>query len=61
VYWRDTASATWSESRDTGPSKELTLTGIVVDDFAFGVASVSPDGYESPVVFAGAAGAFWGR
>jgi hypothetical protein len=29
-----------------------------IDDFAFGVASVSADGFESPVVFPGAAGAF---
>jgi hypothetical protein len=32
---------------------------IAIDDSAFGVASVSADGFESPVVFPGAAGAFW--
>ena len=32
---------------------------IAIDDFAFGVASVSADGFASPVVFPGAAGAFW--
>jgi hypothetical protein len=32
---------------------------VAIDDFVFGVSSVSVDGYESPVVFPGAAGAFW--
>ena len=61
VYWRDTASAVWTDWRDAGHSESITLPGVVIDDYAFGVASVSPDGYESPVVFAGAAGAFWKR
>ncbi len=39
-----------------------TLSRITaIDDFAFGVASVSAEGFESPVVFPGAAGAFWGH
>jgi hypothetical protein len=37
---------------------ELTLPGVVIDDWFFGVSAVSPDGYESPVVYPGAAGAF---
>ena len=40
-------------------SVTLTLANVAIDDFAFGVASVSADGFESPVVFPGAAGAFW--
>jgi hypothetical protein len=35
-----------------------TLENIVIDNYLFGVASVSKDGYESPVVFPGATGSF---
>jgi hypothetical protein len=45
--------------RDAGVGGTLTLANIAIDDLAFGVASVSADGFESPVVFPGAAGAFW--
>jgi len=44
---------------NASPSAALTLANVAIDDFAFGVASVSADGFESPVVFPGAAGAFW--
>jgi Zn-dependent M28 family amino/carboxypeptidase len=59
VYWRDTSEPLWSHSRDVGSAVSVTLPNIVVDDFVFGVASVSADGFESPVAFAGPAGAFW--
>ena len=59
VYWRDTTEPAWTHSRDAGRGEALTLANIAIDDFAFGVASVSADGFESPVVFPGAAGAFW--
>jgi hypothetical protein len=49
----------WTHSRDAGNSDSLTLANVAIDDFIFGVASVSADGFESPVVFPGAAGAFW--
>jgi hypothetical protein len=35
-----------------------TLENIVIDNYFFGVASVSNDGYESPVVFPGIMGSF---
>jgi hypothetical protein len=35
-----------------------TLKGVRVDDFVFGVSSVSADGYESPVASAVPGGAF---
>jgi Zn-dependent M28 family amino/carboxypeptidase len=60
VHWRDTSEAAWTHARDAGQSGTLTLANVAIDDFAFGVASVSADGFESPVVFPGAAGAFWG-
>jgi hypothetical protein len=59
VHWRETTSPVWMHSRDAGNTETLTLMNMSIDDFAFGVASVSAEGYESPVVFPGAAGAFW--
>ena len=61
VYWRDTTEPAWTHARDAGNGTSLTLANVAIDDFAFGVVSVSADGFESPVVFPGAAGAFWGR
>ena len=58
VYWRDTTEPAWTHSRDAGKGEALTLANVAIDDFAFGVAGVSADGFESPVVFPGAAGAF---
>ena len=52
IYWRDTTSPQWQYSRFV--SKELTeftLKNIVIDNFLFGVASVSKDGNESVVVY----------
>ncbi|VAV86139.1 Leucine aminopeptidase-related protein [hydrothermal vent metagenome] len=51
IYWRDTTSPTWDNSRYVGDVSEFTLDGIVIDNFFFGVASVGKDGYESMVVF----------
>jgi hypothetical protein len=61
VYWRDTSSPAWTNCRDAGRAESITLSDVVIDDYVFGVASVSAEGYESPIVSAGAAGAFWKR
>jgi len=61
VHWRDTSEPAWTHARDAGVAGTLTLANIAIDDFSFGVASVSADGFESPVVFPGAAGAFWAQ
>jgi hypothetical protein len=58
VYWRDTTEPAWTHSRAAGTAEALTLMNMSLDDSAFGVASVSADGYESSVVFPGPAGAF---
>ena len=58
VYWRATWEPVWTHSRDAGSALSLKLENIAIDDFVFGVASVSADGYESPVVVPGPAGAF---
>ncbi|UCE69672.1 MAG: M28 family metallopeptidase [Flavobacteriaceae bacterium] len=51
VYWRDTTSPTWDHYRYVENTTEVTLDGIVIDNYLFGVAAVGKDGHESPVVF----------
>jgi hypothetical protein len=51
IYWRDTTSPTWDQSRYVGNVNEFTLEGIVIDNFFFGVSAVSEAGFESPVAF----------
>ncbi|WP_439153340.1 M28 family metallopeptidase [Winogradskyella sp.] len=51
IYWRDTTSPTWDDSRYVGDVTEFTLDGIVIDNSMFGVAAVGEDGHESVVVF----------
>jgi hypothetical protein len=59
VYWRDTKESAWSHSRWVGAVAEAKLPDVVIDDWAFGVASVSKEGFESPVEYPGPLGAFW--
>ncbi len=58
VWWRETSDPTWRQSRDAGAATSLTLKGVNIDDFTFGVSARSADGYDSPVEFPGFAGAF---
>ncbi|WP_353536838.1 M28 family metallopeptidase [Colwellia sp. KU-HH00111] len=58
VYWRLTDASQWQYSRFVGNVTEYTLENIVIDNYFFGVASVSKEGFESPVVFPGDAGSF---
>ncbi len=58
VYWRLTTSPQWEQSVYVGEVTAHTLENIVIDNYIFGVASVSEDGFESPVVFPGPIGAF---
>ena len=51
IYWRDTTSPTWDNSRYVGDVSRFLLEGIVVDNFFFGVAAVGKGGHESVVVF----------
>ena len=52
VYWRDTTDPQWQHSRlVAAPATELTLEGVIIDDFYFGVAAVSRSGNESLVQF----------
>ncbi|WP_252728142.1 M28 family metallopeptidase [Alteromonas sp. C1M14] len=58
IYWRYTDAPQWQFSRYVGNVTEATLENVVIDNYFFGVASVSKSGIESPVVFPGAAGSF---
>lgn len=58
VWWRATTAPQWTHSRWAGAETRLVLKDIPIDDYFFGVSAVSADGFESPVVFPGPAGAF---
>jgi hypothetical protein len=58
VHWRDTTAPRWQHARAVGDVDHAVLRDVVIDDWFFGVSSVSADGYESPVVFPGDAGSF---
>lgn len=58
IYWRLTDAPQWQYSREVGDVTEFTLENVVIDNYFFGVASISKEGFESPVVYPGAAGAF---
>lgn len=60
IYWRLTTEPQWTKSVYVGDATEHTLENVVIDNYFFGVAAVSKDGFESPVVFPGAAGSFGG-
>ena len=59
VWWRATTDPQWKFSRTSGGASELKLQNVVIDDWFFGVSAVSADGFESPVVYPGVAGAFF--
>ncbi len=56
VYWRLTDSPTWDHWEDVGLATRHVFAGRIVDNYFFGVASVSREGDESVVVFPAAAG-----
>jgi hypothetical protein len=52
IYWRDTTAPQWEHSRFIPVGRTLvTLEGIVIDHWLFGVAAVGPGGHESVVQF----------
>lgn len=53
VYWRATTASQWEHFRWAGKVDSLTLANVIIDNFLFGVAAVSKNGDESPVVFPG--------
>ncbi len=52
IYWRDTTAPQWQYSRFVGKEvTDFTLENVVIDNYLFGVASVSKDGNESVVSY----------
>ena len=51
IYWRETTSPYWENSRFVGDVNQYTLKGIVIDNYLFGVSSVGKNNQESIVVF----------
>jgi len=47
IYWRDTWTFDWQRSRTVGNVTEVTLPGVSIDDWVFGVAAVGAGGQES--------------
>ncbi|MGB4246972.1 MAG: M28 family metallopeptidase, partial [Pseudohongiellaceae bacterium] len=58
VHWRLTTEPQWTHFRTTEDVSEFTLENVVIDNYFFGVSSISASGVQSPVVFPGPAGAF---
>ena len=52
VYWRLTTEPQWTQHQRVGLKATHTMEGVVIDNYLFGVASVSQDGNESVVSFA---------
>ncbi|OYU79154.1 MAG: peptidase M28 [Flavobacterium sp. BFFFF1] len=51
IYWRLTTAPQWEFSRMVGDVDNFELTGIVIDNYYFGVAAVGKNGHESKVAF----------
>ncbi|MFT4738073.1 MAG: hypothetical protein ACI92W_002191, partial [Paraglaciecola sp.] len=54
IYWRLTTESTWQWSKVVPADlSTYTLTGIVIDNYLFGVSAVGADGHESVVSYPG--------
>lgn len=60
VYWRLTDSNQWTYSKYIGDVDTYTFNNLVIDNYYFGVSSISKNGAESPIVFPGPMGSFGG-
>jgi Zn-dependent M28 family amino/carboxypeptidase len=58
VWWRETTAPQWQHVRSAGDNDSLVLKNVIIDNYFFGVSSVSADGWESPVEFPWYAGSF---
>ena len=58
VWWRDSLDPRWLHSQDAGAATKAVVKDRVIDDWLFGVQAISADGWASPIVYPGAAGAF---
>ena len=51
AWWRDSLDPAWTHNQSAGNTTAITLEHVNIDDWLFGVSSVSADGFESPVAF----------
>jgi hypothetical protein len=51
IYWRETTAPQWEKSKFVGTQLDVTLQNMIIDNYLFGVSSVSKDGNESVVVY----------
>ena len=51
VYWRDTTSPYWEHRKFVGKISEYALKNVVIDNYLFGVSSVSKNGNQSIVAY----------
>jgi Zn-dependent M28 family amino/carboxypeptidase len=51
AWWRDSLDPAWTHSRPAGNATSIKLENVNIDNWLFGVSSLSADGYESPVSF----------
>jgi hypothetical protein len=49
IYWRKAWGNDWTDSRLLDSRTEISLPGLSIDDWIFGVAAIGPDGHESLV------------
>ncbi len=57
IHWRRADQTDWSDARNIPAGQtEAVLTGVIIDNNLFGVASLSADGAESVITFAGMPG-----
>ena len=49
LYWREAWAPDWQQTQLVGDVTEFSLKGLSIDNLAFGVAAVGPDGHESLV------------
>ncbi|MGH8128812.1 MAG: M20/M25/M40 family metallo-hydrolase [Gammaproteobacteria bacterium] len=58
AWWRETTAPQWQHKQAAGNADSVVLNKVIIDDFFFGVSSVSKDGWESPVEFPRFSGSF---
>lgn len=49
IHWRDTWTYDWTHRMDVGNVTRVTLPGVSIDDYVFGVSAIGADGHESLV------------
>ena len=47
IHWRDTWSNDWQRSQTIGNVTQFALPNVSIDDYVFGVSTISADGHES--------------